>query len=103
MVAAVEGRTGALDVAWVMARMLTAIEDPDAVTRSSRASQAEVVLSRHSPETRYYGVSWNAEVKRWKCTYTNRKGQTTYIGLFDDQVEAALAYNATATRRVGKG
>ena len=50
--------------------------------------------------SKYWGVTWNKRVRRWKAEYTDANCKTRYIGLFDTQEAAAHAVNA-AIRRAG--
>lgn len=43
----------------------------------------------------YRGVSWQVSLQKWRaCISKNRR--TTHIGLFDDKIEAAKAWDAVA-------
>ena len=52
--------------------------------------------SRAPTETtsKFWGVSWDKRVRRWKAQYTDPNSKMRTIGYFDDQEEAALAVNA---------
>ena len=77
-----------------------------ALTRSStdawkRALSEKASAVEHSQDrgytSRFYGVSMARRKKRssdrWQAEYTNAEGRTVFIGEFDEEEEAARAYN----------
>jgi len=44
----------------------------------------------------YLGVSWHKKNKKWEASAGNN-GKKIYIGIFETEVEAAIAYNQRAT------
>ena len=50
--------------------------------------------------SKFWGVSWDKNGRRWMATYTEATGKKRWIGLFDTQEAAAHAVNA-AIRRAG--
>ena len=50
--------------------------------------------------SKFWGVCWNKNQRRWLAYYTDANGKRRTIGYFDDQEAAARAYNA-AIRRAG--
>jgi len=44
--------------------------------------------------SKYYGVSWHRSTKKFRACYTDRDSQNQYIGFFDNEADAAHAYNA---------
>ena len=50
--------------------------------------------------SRYRGVSWNKRLEKWRADITIKGNQTT-LGYFDDEREAALAFDVEA-RRLGR-
>ena len=60
-------------------------------------------LTGHDPKaktSKFWGVSWDKNARRWKAKYTDANGKTRTIGYFDTQEQAAHAVNA-AIRRAG--
>ncbi len=45
--------------------------------------------------SQFKGVSWEKDRGKWRAQITI-SGKSTYLGLFDDEVDAACAYNAEA-------
>lgn len=51
--------------------------------------------------SRYKGVSWRPDVRKWVC-HVNCRGLPSHVGFFDDEREAARAYNTVAAERFGE-
>lgn len=51
--------------------------------------------------SKYRGVSWERQTRRWKAQIT-LSGKTTTIGRFDVQMKAALAYDKEALHHFGE-
>jgi hypothetical protein len=49
----------------------------------------------------YYGVVWHESAKKW-AVQVRVEGGLRYIGLFDDKVEAALAYDREMVKEHGQ-
>lgn len=49
-------------------------------------------VKRKNATSRYKGVSWSNERKRW-CTGVTVKGKRTALGRYTDEIEAAKAYD----------
>ena len=50
--------------------------------------------------SKFWGVSWNKESRRWEAGYRDANGKRRNLGYFDTQEDAAHAVNA-AIRRAG--
>jgi hypothetical protein len=52
--------------------------------------QSEAIMP---PSSSYRGVHWNKTAKMWRAAIFNREGRTERLGDFNDEVEAAKAYD----------
>ena len=50
--------------------------------------------------SKFWGVNWDKQKRRWRAQYTDADGKSRTIGYFDDQESTAHAVNA-AIRRAG--
>ena len=51
--------------------------------------------------SRYKGVTWHKQTSKWQAQIKAQRTQI-YLGLFDDEWEAALSYNEAATEHFGE-
>jgi len=56
--------------------------------------------SRGNYNSRYKGVAWSKSRKKWRARITCN-GKVTYIGYFDDEKAAAMAYDVRAKELFG--
>jgi hypothetical protein len=57
--------------------------------------------ARHAARvSEFVGVFWHAHSQKWQAQISYR-GKTVFAGSFDDEVEAALAYNEKAIELFG--
>ncbi|HFJ9284820.1 TPA: AP2 domain-containing protein [Bacillus toyonensis] len=58
-------------------------------------------MGRKNTSSKYKGVSWNKKCKKWKSTITS-KGKMIHLGLYENEDDAALAYNKAAIEIFGE-
>lgn len=56
---------------------------------------------RRNNTSGYQGVSWNGQVKKWQSRI-KYNGQSIYLGIFVDPIDAARAYNEKAQELFGE-
>jgi hypothetical protein len=56
---------------------------------------------KHHGTSRFKGVSWYSKLRKWEAKIC-RNGETTHLGWFKDEVEAAKAYDRAAVRLFGQ-
>lgn len=55
---------------------------------------------RAAAQSRYKGVSWSVQARKWRAYITLNRKQT-HLGLFADEIDAARAYDAKAIELFG--
>lgn len=78
------------DNRWQNLRLATHVEN--ARNRGSRAGSTSV----------YLGVSWAERQKKWRAEIMISRGCRKYLGYFEDEIAAALAYDAAARAHHGE-
>jgi hypothetical protein len=69
---------------------------------ATRKQQMRNTRKRRDAKTsRYKGVSWCANVRKWRVQL-HMNGRPIHCGLFDDEVVAAHCYDEMATRQYGE-
>ncbi len=65
------------------------------------AQNAHNSRPRRNSSSRYKGVCWHKVKKKWTVSIY-KGGKRTYLGYYDDEIEAALAYDRKATELFGE-
>ena len=65
------------------------------------AQNAHNSRPRRNSSSRYKGVCWHKLKKKWTVSIY-KGGKRTYLGYYDDEIEAALAYDRKAEELFGE-
>ena len=57
--------------------------------------------SYRNSSSKYKGVHWNKQCKKWKAQIVH-EGKNYYLGLFDSEIAAAMAYDEASCRLHGE-
>lgn len=68
---------------------------------ATKAQNSQNSLICINNKSGYKGVSWHKVAKKW-AVYITIKGKSTYLGLFTDKKQAAMAYNISASEHFGE-
>lgn len=52
--------------------------------------------------SQYVGVTYNKQSRKWMSRYTNKDREHIYLGIFEDEKDAALAYDKAMIAEYGK-
>ena len=59
------------------------------------------IKRKQSAQSKYKGVCWHKGGKKW-ISKINPNGRTIYLGLFKNEIDAAIAYNKAAMKHFGE-
>ena len=68
-------------------------------TWTSEDSRSSLTRSKKT-SSRFWGVCWDCCAARWSAHYLNAEKKLVHVGLFDDEEDAAIAYNEALEREV---
>ncbi len=69
--------------------------------KANKSQNATNIKKRDNLSSIYKGVSWNTRDKKW-CAHLGYQNQTLSLGYFDNEKEAAKAYNEKALELFGE-
>jgi hypothetical protein len=67
---------------------------------NTHSGNAHNVPKRKNATSQYFGVSFNTDTKKWK-SFFHKNRIAYYCGLYDSELEAAIAYNIKAKEIYG--
>ena len=73
------------------------VEKAGTPRKKKPAATTDVPTTKRRGKTcasKYWGVVWDARRGNWRARYVNEDGKRVHIGYFDNEEEAARAYNA---------
>lgn len=81
----------------LVGKTIAEMKDPK---KPTVAPKVRAALRRRGKEysSLYIGVCWSEWCRKWQVNLKDVNGKRIHIGFFEDQEEAARAYNATVTR-----
>jgi hypothetical protein len=68
---------------------------------ATRSQNCQNVPKRKNTSSQFIGVSFSKEEKKW-CAYINYRGKRIWLGYFDNEIDAAKAYDRAALKYYGE-